>query len=129
MESGKRKEPSPSVLKEMAKALGVLFEELLQATGILDDYYIEKGREFVAARSDLFSGFVFCGDCKHTMVRKTVPSGGKKYHYLICSTNKAGKGCSPHTFSEDKLKAIVLRVVNDHIELIAQVEQVLDYIA
>ena len=53
----------------------------------------------------------------------------KKYHYLVCSTNKAGKGCSPHTFSEDKLKAIVLRVVNDHIELIAQVEQVLDYIA
>ena len=38
----------------------------------------------------LFSGFVFCGDCKHTMVRKTVPSGGKKYHYLVCSTNKAG---------------------------------------
>ena len=77
----------------------------------------------------LFSGFVFCGDCKHTMVRKTVPSGGKKYRYLVCSTNKAGKGCSPHTFSEDKLKSIVLRVVNDHIELIAQVEQVLDYIA
>ena len=77
----------------------------------------------------LFSGFVFCGDCKHTMVRKTVPSGGKKYHYLVCSTNKAGRGCSPHTFSEDKLKSIVLRVVNDHIELIAQVEQVLDYIA
>jgi DNA invertase Pin-like site-specific DNA recombinase len=77
----------------------------------------------------LFSGFVFCGDCKRTMVRKTVPSGGRKYHYLVCSTNKAGKGCSPHTFSEDKLKAIVFRVVNDHIELIAQVEQVLDYIA
>ena len=52
LESGKRKEPSPSVLKEIAKALGVPFEELLQAAGILDDYYIEKGREFVAARSD-----------------------------------------------------------------------------
>ena len=32
--------------------LGVPFEELLQAAGILDDYYIETGREFVAARSD-----------------------------------------------------------------------------
>ena len=31
---------------------GVPFEELLQAAGILDGYYIEKGREFVAARSD-----------------------------------------------------------------------------
>ncbi len=30
----------------------VPFEELLQAAGILDDYYVEKGREFVAARSD-----------------------------------------------------------------------------
>lgn len=52
LESGKRKEPSPSVLKEIAKALGVPFEELLQAAGILDDALIEKGKEFVAARSD-----------------------------------------------------------------------------
>lgn len=52
LESGKRKEPSPSVLKDIAKALGVQFEELLQAAGILDDYYIERGKEFVASRSD-----------------------------------------------------------------------------
>ena len=77
----------------------------------------------------LFSGFVFCGDCKHTMVRKTVPRGDKKYHYLICSANKAKQGCSPHSFSEDKLKQIVFHIINDHIELIAQVEKVLDYIA
>lgn len=52
LESGKRKEPSPSVLKEIAKALGVPFEELLQAAGILDDYYIDKGKEYVASVSD-----------------------------------------------------------------------------
>lgn len=52
LESGKRKEPSPSVLKEIAKALGVQFEELLQAAGILDDYYVEKGKEYVASKSD-----------------------------------------------------------------------------
>ena len=77
----------------------------------------------------LFSGFVFCGDCKHTMVRKTVPRCGKKYHYLVCATNKAGHGCTPHTFSEEKLGKLVFRVINDHIELIAQVEKLLDYIA
>lgn len=77
----------------------------------------------------LFSGFVFCGDCKHTMVRKTVPRGDKKYFYLTCATNKAKKGCSPHTFSEDKLKQVVLHIVNDHIEMIAQVEHMLEYIA
>ena len=77
----------------------------------------------------LFSGFVFCGDCRHTMVRKTVPRGERKYHYLVCSANKAKRGCSPHTFSEDKLKQIVFHIINDHIELIAQIEKVLDYIA
>ena len=51
LESGKRKEPSPSVLKEIAKALSVPFEELLQAAGILDESTEEKGRAFVAARS------------------------------------------------------------------------------
>ena len=70
-----------------------------------------------------------CGDCKHTMVRKTVPRGDKKYYYLICSANKAKQGCSPHSFSEDKLKQIVFHIINGHIELIAQVEKVLDYIA
>ena len=42
LESGKRKEPSPSVLKEIAKALGVPFEELLQA---LMDKPIDKMKE------------------------------------------------------------------------------------
>ena len=27
----------------------------------------------------LFSGMVFCGECGASMVRKTVPSGNKKY--------------------------------------------------
>ena len=63
------------------------------------------------------------------MVRKTVPSGGKKYYYLVCSTNKAGKGCSAHTFSEDKLTKIVFRLVSDHIQQICEVEKVLDYIS
>lgn len=77
----------------------------------------------------LFSGFVFCGDCQHTMVRKTVPRGGKKYHYLVCATNKAKNGCTPHTMSEEKLSEIVYHIVTDHIDLISQVEQVLEQIA
>lgn len=77
----------------------------------------------------LFSGFVFCGDCRRTMVRKTVTSGGRKYHYLVCATNKAKKGCAPHTFSEEKLRSVVFRLVTDHIQLIAQVEELLTYIA
>lgn len=42
IEAGKRKEPSTSVLKEIAKALDTPFEELLSETGI-----IEKGKDYV----------------------------------------------------------------------------------
>ena len=31
----------------------------------------------------LFSGMVFCGDCGASMIRKTVPAGGKKYIYYV----------------------------------------------
>lgn len=42
IEAGKRKEPSTSVLKEIAKALDTPFEELLLEAGV-----IEKGKNFV----------------------------------------------------------------------------------
>jgi DNA invertase Pin-like site-specific DNA recombinase len=77
----------------------------------------------------LFSGFAYCGDCGHCMVRKTVNSGGRTYTYLTCSTHKAGQGCSSHSFSEKKLEKIVLRLVTDHIRQICDVDRVLDYIS
>ena len=77
----------------------------------------------------LFSGFVFCGDCGCNMVRKTVPSGNKKYHYLVCSKNKSMKKCSPHSFSEKKLEKIVFQLVTDHIENVSRIDKVLEYIS
>ena len=77
----------------------------------------------------LFSGFVYCGDCGHAMVRKTVSRGGKKYQYLVCSTNKAGHGCTSHCFGEKKLDKIVFTLVRDHIDQICEIDRVMDYIA
>ena len=77
----------------------------------------------------LFSGYVHCGDCQHTMVRKMVPSHGKKYYYYVCSTHKAGLGCKSHSFSEAKLNKIVLALVQDHVQQICKLDAVLDYIA
>ena len=77
----------------------------------------------------LFSGYVHCGDCQHTMVRKMVPSHRKKYFYYVCSTHKAGLGCKSHSFSEAKLNKIVLALVQDHIQQICKLDEVLDYIA
>ena len=77
----------------------------------------------------LFSGFVYCGGCGHCMVRKTVPSKGRTYHYLVCSTHKAGQGCSTHSFSEKKLEKIVFTLLHDHIGQICEVGRTLAYIA
>lgn len=37
LENGERKKPSPPVLKAIANALGVSFEEIMQASGYMDD--------------------------------------------------------------------------------------------
>lgn len=55
------------------------------------------------------SGMVFCGDCGANMVRKTVPSGGKKYVYYVCARNKGDKKqCSAHSIRDTALEKIVL---------------------
>lgn len=65
----------------------------------------------------LFSGMVFCGDCGASMVRKTVPAGGRKYVYYVCSANKQDKtACSPHRIRDNALEEIVLDSLKVHIQ-------------
>ena len=75
-----------------------------------------------------FSGLLFCADCGNTMVRKNVPSGGKKYIYYVCSTKKSGKGCTMHSISETVLIDIVLMSINKQITNILDLEEVLKYV-
>ena len=63
----------------------------------------------------LFSGMVFCGECGASMVRKTVPSGGKKYVYYVCSANKQDKICSSHAIRDKELEEIVLTALQRYI--------------
>ena len=77
----------------------------------------------------LFSGKLFCADCGNTMVRKLVPSGGKKYAYYVCSTKKSGKGCTMHSTSEIELVNVVYSSVNTHISNVLDVEELLQYVA
>lgn len=76
----------------------------------------------------LFSGYLFCGDCNNSMVRKTVPSGGRKYFYYVCSTNKSSKACSSHSISEKKLTDKVFHAVQDQIESVCRMDEFLTYI-
>lgn len=74
---------------------------------------------------DLFSGMVFCGECGASMIRKTVPSGKRKYVYYICSAHKNEKSCSPHSLRDVTLKEIVLEALQHHIQEVIDLSELL----
>lgn len=77
---------------------------------------------------NLFSGFLYCGSCGQSMVRKTVPSKAKKYIYYVCAASKRGE-CSPHSISEKELERVVFHAIHDQIELVLKLDEALDYIS
>ena len=77
----------------------------------------------------VFSGMVFCGDCGASMIRKTVPSGGKKYIYYVCSENKANKTvCSSHSIRDTELENIVLLSIQQYIQTVIDLQTMLELI-
>ena len=75
----------------------------------------------------LFSGMVFCGDCGASMIRKTVPAGGKKYVYYVCSENKANKKvCSAHSIRDTDLENIVLLSAQQYIQAVIDLQDLLE---
>lgn len=74
------------------------------------------------------AGLLVCGDCSHTMVRKLTSSGAKKYAYYLCSKHKQDKTCSSHRIKDDKLEEAVLKIVQNHIRMIIEMEKCLSFI-
>ena len=75
---------------------------------------------------ELFSGLVYCGECGAAMVRKTVPSGKKKYVYYICAAHKNEKTCSAHSLRDIALEEIVLEVLKKHIQDVIDLSELLE---
>lgn len=73
----------------------------------------------------LFSGLLFCGECKRSMVRRVNRFKQRETSYYICSTYNKGKGCSRHSIEEDSVKQIVLDCINRHIRQLAEMEKLL----
>lgn len=75
-----------------------------------------------------FGGILFCGDCKHSMVRKTVPgSNGSKYVYYVCSANKKDKkSCKSHGIKEEMLEETILELLQHFIRSVLDVDAILD---
>lgn len=78
------------------------------------------------ASVEYFSGLLYCGECGAAMVRKTVPSGNKKYVYYICSAHKQDKTCcSAHRLRDITLNEIVLDSLKQHIRNVIDLSDLL----
>ncbi len=69
------------------------------------------------------AGVLFCPDCGRALQRRTVTKGEQKYCYYVCATYKDGKGCSSHSFEQNKLEETVLHAVTGQIQMIVELNQ------
>ncbi len=77
----------------------------------------------------LLGGMLFCAGCGKPMVRKNVPSGGKKYFYYVCSVNKKDKNrCSNHRISEANLLDSVEETCLAHLNKLLDYKEKLEYV-
>ena len=73
----------------------------------------------------LLAGFIKCAECGENMVIRTVLRGDKRYVYYTCSTNKAGRGCSSHLISAERVEALVIDAVQNQIGLLLEQDALL----
>ena len=60
------------------------------------------------------------------MVRKTVPSGKKKYIYYVCAAHKVEKTCFAHSLRDSVLEDIVLELVKKRIQEVIDLSELLE---
>ncbi len=75
---------------------------------------------------ELFSGIVYCGECGAAMVRKTVPSGKKKYIYYVCAAHKNEKTCYSHSLRDCILEEMILESVKRQVQSVLDMEKILE---
>lgn len=77
-----------------------------------------------------FSGFVFCGECRRPMRRRTVTRNGKKFYYFTCERHKGeSEDSKTHNFSAKKLEDTVLHAIQNHIRTVVEVDRLIQNMA
>lgn len=74
------------------------------------------------------AGLLYCGDCHGPMVRKTQTASGKKFYYYICGNHKKTGECTTHRISKNQLENAVLRLLQEHIHLLTELNTCLQTI-
>ena len=120
----KSKDESEWVKIENAHEALVSYEDFVAVNILL----ARDMRSTVDDSENSLSGFVFCADCGASMIRKTVPSRGKKYVYYVCSKNKKHKVCSTHSIALVEVEEKVLNGIRDQVEIVVNLEKALELI-
>lgn len=68
------------------------------------------------------AGLLYCNDCKGPMIRKTQVDGGKKFYYYTCGNHKNTGMCSSHRISVGQLEESVLKLLQEHIRLLIELD-------
>lgn len=89
---------------------------------------LQKSRSRALCQTEengIFSGLMYCADCKHAMVRKYARNGGKAVGY-ICRTYKThGKQfCTSHSIHIEQLQEAVLSSVREEARSILGEEEI-----
>jgi len=75
----------------------------------------------------VWAGFLKCADCGRAMNKKnSTNKSGSVYEYYICSTyrKKSNKLCTKHSIKVENLRQAVLKVINLHIDLLIDTEEI-----
>lgn len=81
-----------------------------------------------AVCAHLFSGVLFCGDCKEAMIRRVNRYKGISKVYFICQTRNRSQGCTRHSILEDELKSVVIQTLQTYVTLFIDVSRQLEVI-
>lgn len=71
------------------------------------------------------AGLLYCGDCGSSMIRKMQTSGEKQFYYYVCGAHKKEGVCSSHRISQSQLEETVLKLLQEHIRLLVELDSCL----
>ena len=83
----------------------------------------QRHRRTATGKSNMFSGLVFCNDCKQKLYYSTTSYFEKRQDFFICSTHRANKDkCSGHYIRAVVLEQIVWKHIQEVVSVVTRYE-------
>lgn len=83
----------------------------------------QRHRRTATGKSSIFSGLVYCADCKQKLYYSTTSYFEKRQDFFICSTHRANKDkCSGHYIRAVSLEQMVWKHMREVVSIVTQYE-------